>query len=78
MTAYKERLRQKMSIHFLSTRKQMDISQETMAELLEIDPRSYFNLEHGKNLCSTTVFLNYLQNCNVNAEQLLADLFQLE
>lgn len=78
MTAYKEKLRQKMSTHFLLTRKRMDISQEKMSELLGIDPRSYSDLERGKRLCSTTVFLHYLQNCDVDTEQLLTDLFQLK
>ena len=74
MTAYKEKLRQKMSTHFQNTRKRMDITQEQMAELLEIDSRSYSDLERGKCLCSTPVFLLYVLNCNVDTIQLFTEL----
>lgn len=60
MPTEKGKLREKMSSRFRATRKQLDITQEKMAELLDIDLRSYSDLEHGKSLCSTPVFIRYL------------------
>ena len=39
-----------------------------MAERLHIDPRSYAELEHGRSLCCTRVFILYLFNCKAEEE----------
>ena len=74
MSVEKDALRQKMSSRFRSTRKQLNISQGKMAELLEIDLRSYSDLEHGTCLCSTPVFIRYLLINTTNVAELLKDL----
>lgn len=74
MVKEKEVLRKKMSSCFRTTRKQLGITQEKMAEILEIDPRSYSDLECGRSLCSTIVFLRYLQIKEVRALELLKEL----
>ncbi|MBR2896208.1 MAG: helix-turn-helix transcriptional regulator [Oscillospiraceae bacterium] len=41
-------------------RKSLHITQEMMAELLRISPRSYISLEHGDNGCSATTLMFFL------------------
>lgn len=74
MSEEKKKLCKKMSRCFCATRKHLGITQEEMAELLGIAPRSYNDLEHGKFLCSTIVFLRYLQLKSVSELQLLKEL----
>ena len=70
----KEQLRKKMSNSFRTARKELDLSQEKMAELLGISARSYEDLEHGINLCSAIVLLRFLSRSGVNAAKLLEEL----
>lgn len=70
----KEKLRRKISTALRATRKQLGISQEKMAELLGISPRSYVDLERGKSLCSTPVFLRFLLYSGISAAEFLAEL----
>ncbi|MCI8848894.1 MAG: helix-turn-helix transcriptional regulator [Oscillibacter sp.] len=70
----KEQLRKKMSSSFRAARKELDLSQEKMAELLGISARSYEDLEHGINLCSAIVLLRFLSRSGVNAAKLLEEL----
>ncbi len=74
MFAEKERLCKKMSSCFRATRKQLGITQEEMAERLDIATRSYSDLEHGKCLCSTVVFLRYMRIQGKDALELLEEL----
>ena len=60
LDAYTEPLRSFMAADFYATRKAMDLTQMEMADILDIDPRSYSCLEHGESLCSTRVFLRYI------------------
>lgn len=59
-TSCKDPLRVYLSADFRSTRKALGFTQARMAEELGIDVRSYADLENGKNLCSTPVFIRYL------------------
>ena len=70
----KEQLRKKMSSSFRAARKELDLSQEKIAELLGISARSYEDLEHGINLCSAIVLLRFLSRSGVNAAKLLEEL----
>ena len=63
-----------MSSSFRAARKELDLSQEKMAELLGISARSYEDLEHGINLCSAIVLLRFLSRSGVNAAKLLEEL----
>ncbi len=45
-----------------------------MANLLEMDVRSYSDIENGKNMCSTLTFILLLSQLRNNGEELLNDL----
>lgn len=71
---YTPALRAFMSSDFYITRKQLNLSQIQMAERLHIDPRSYAELEHGRNLCCTRVFVFYLFRCTQEREMFLRNI----
>lgn len=48
------------------------MSQEEMAEKLNISLRSYSNLEHGVSFCSALSLINYVNNCNVDKDKLFS------
>ena len=77
LDAYTEPLRVFLSNDFYSTRKTMKLTQERMAELLEIDVRSYGNLEHGETLCQTKVLLMYMRRCKPDREAFLHRIDQI-
>lgn len=58
-----ENLRTFMAADFFVTRKSLGLTQAAMSELLDIDLRSYADLEHGKSLCCTPVLLRYVCFC---------------
>lgn len=60
MEGLKHNLRAFLSRRFILYRIEHNISQEQMATLLHVSPRSYVDLEHGKYLCSTIVFISFL------------------
>ena len=68
---YTEPLRAFMSADFCTTRKSLGLTQAQMAERLDIDLRSYADLEHGKNLCSTRVLLMYMLRCKKDRDGFL-------
>lgn len=63
LDAYTKPLRSFLAADFKTTRKALKLSQLKMSELLDVDLRSYADLEHGKSLCSTRVFLRYVFRC---------------
>lgn len=67
-------LRAFMSADFLTTRKALGMTQAQMAERLDIDLRSYADLEHGKNLCCTRVLLLYLLRCRTDRDGFLNEI----
>ncbi len=76
-TTLKHYFHQKL-IHVRMERK---LTQAAMAELLEMDNRSYVDLDHGKTCCSATTFALYLiYVCEDVAEFLreLRDAFEAE
>ena len=54
--------------------KKHKISWKKMANLLEMDVRSYADIENGKNMCSTLTFILLLSQLRNNGEDLLNDL----
>lgn len=58
---------------FANKRSELGISQEKMAENLNISLRSYSNLEHGKYCCSLSSFINYVNNCNADKDKLFSE-----
>lgn len=61
----------------VSKRAELEISQEQMAERLNISLRSYSNLEHGVYCCSLYSFINYVNNCGVDKEKLFFDISEI-
>ena len=51
-------------------RAELELSQEEMAERLNISLRSYSKLEHGICFCSALSLINFINNCNVDKEML--------
>lgn len=57
----------------ITKRAELELSQEEMAERLDISLRSYSELEHGKSFCSALSLINFVNNCNVDKDRLFAD-----
>ncbi len=53
-------------------RLESDISQEKMAELIDISAREYRDLESGKRFCSAYALINIVNNCNVDKDELFS------
>ena len=69
-----ECLKVKFKNDFITKRAELDLSQEKMAEQLNISLRSYSNLEHGKYCCSLTTFINYVNNFDIDKDKLFSEL----
>ncbi len=53
-------LRAFLAQRFLRTRDELNLTQMGFAEELNIDRRSYIDLEHCKNMCCAVTLLNFL------------------
>ncbi len=62
---------------FASRRAELGLSQEEMAENLNISLRSYSDLEHGKYCCSLSSFINYVNNCEADKDRLFSDFAEI-
>ena len=62
---------------FASRRAELGLSQEEMAENLNISLRSYSDLEHGKYCCSLSSFINYVNNCEADKDKLFSDFAEI-
>lgn len=58
-------------------RQELKLSQEEMAERLNISTRSYSDLEHGANFCSAITLICFINNCNVDKEKLFSDFAEI-
>lgn len=56
-----------------STRADMELTQEQMSERLMISSHSYAELEHGKYFCSATTLINFVNNCEIDKDELFSD-----
>lgn len=63
----RKRLRAFMAADLYDTRQRLELTQAQMAELLDIDVRSYAYLEHGEYMCSAHTRLLYLLRCREDA-----------
>ena len=54
-------------------RSKLQISQEEMAEKLDISVREYSDLENGKRFCSAFALINYVNNCDVDKDEFFSD-----
>ena len=71
---YYSMLRSMIAKHMLKTRKELGWTQAQMAEKLELDLRSYSNVENDQSLCSTMTLMLYLQYICPDANQLLQEI----
>ena len=62
-----------LSKNMRNVRYELSLSQMEFAEKLQIDRRSYLELEHGRNLCCTMTLLLYLIYCCKDPEGLLKE-----
>ena len=65
-------LKKKFQNEQITKRAELELSQEKMAEQLNISLRSYSNLEHGVSFCSALSLINYVNNCNVDKDKLFS------
>ena len=65
-------LKKKFKIELNTKRAELELSQEEMAEKLNISLRSYSNLGHGVSFCSALSLINYVNNCNVDKDKLFS------
>ena len=65
-------LKTKFKNELINKRAELELSQEEMAERLNISLRSYSNLEHGKSFCSALSLINFINNCDVDKEKLFS------
>ena len=72
-----ENLKIYLKNELVNKRAELGISQEQMAERLNISLRSYSNLEHGVYCCSLSSFINYVNNCVVDKEKLFLDISEI-
>ena len=72
-----ERLKCYLRNEFVNRRTELGISQEQMAENLNISLRSYANLENGRYCCSLVTFINYLNNCDVDKERIFIEIAEI-
>lgn len=52
----------------LHTRFECGLTQEQMAEKMDIGPRAYAELESGRSLCKTDTFFKFLVYCSLDPE----------
>ena len=71
---YEAALKRCLHDRIVRERKNHKITQEKMAELLIMDPRSYADIENGKNMCSTLTFTMYLLHFCQDPAQLVSEL----
>lgn len=71
---YHNELRKFFRGKLLSTRGDLNLTQEKMAELLEISIRNYAELESGHNCCNALTLVLFLIYCYPDAEQFLKEL----
>ena len=67
-----ECLKKSFRNELITKRAELNLSQEQMAEKLNISLRSYSNLEHGISFCSALSLINFVNNCDVDKEKLFA------
>lgn len=67
-----DRLKNGFKNELIAKRTELDLSQEKMAERLDISLRSYSDLEHGISFCSALSLINFVNNCNVDKDMLFA------
>ncbi len=71
---YYSSLRALLADHMRKDRKELGMTQAQMAEKLDLDLRSYSNVENDKSLCSTMTLLLYLLYICPDANELMKEI----
>lgn len=73
---YEEILKEYLSKRMKETRLERGITQAEMAEKLDIETRSYYNVEHGISLCKVPTFFHFLA-FSLYPEKIVNEILQL-
>lgn len=71
---YRIALKNFLRFEFLNARIQLQLTQEEMAEKLNISTVAYNEIENGVYLCSTTTLALFIANCCPNPEAFVQEL----
>ncbi|MDE5984469.1 MAG: helix-turn-helix transcriptional regulator [Eubacterium sp.] len=71
--AANEKLKNCLRKNLLIKRDELNITQERMAELLDLSRKGYQKLESGKSFCSGETLVNFVNNFDVDAQQLFSE-----
>ena len=74
---YERVLKEYLTEKIKKTRKNLGLTQEKMAEGLEISTRSYADIERGISLCKTTTLFHFLFFCGLELNQMQKEIEQL-
>lgn len=76
-TLFHQKMKHYIRCRMLTTRRDMDISQENMAAILGMTTRAYSKLESGENCCNLVTFILFLRFCCPDKNAFIAELFEL-
>ena len=68
---YRQILKETLHEELIKTRAELGWTQEQMAETLEMDTRSYADLDHGKSTCGVLTLVLFLIYCCADSKALL-------
>ena len=71
--SYKDCIKPFLSKQLSNAAKELNLTQEQIAELLQINTRSYAYIQAGVYMCSTTTLLLYLTRVCDNPEKFLSE-----
>ena len=74
---YKLALKHRLRFEFIETRARLKLTQEEMAERLQMSTASYNELENGVYLCSTTTLVLFLTRCCADTVQFINTLHDI-
>ena len=74
---YQNALKDYMCIEFKKTRSELGFTQQQMAEILQMDPRSYRSLEKGEFACGALSLALYIVFCCSDISRLTNELQKL-
>ena len=67
-------LQEHLAKHLAKVRFEEKLTQDKFAEMLMINPRSYSNLESGRNCCCTLTFIMFLAFCCKDVDAFVSEL----
>lgn len=74
---YKDEMKNYLRGKLLETREKMGLTQEEMADLLEMSTRSYSDIERGKTTFGMLSFNLFAVRCDVDLMEMLNDIWDI-